>query len=353
MQSKVILKSELTKEILTSILHKIKDIKVGVIGDGCLDVYWDVDMRLSQLSRETPHYPLPVVNERIYPGGGSNVAWNMKDLGASQVYMLSVIGDDWRAQCLISKLEEKGVDTQFMITDQNRITPAYCKPMKRGYSDLIYEDARIDFENHAPISKDTEAKIIENLHQIAKKVDIIAVCDQFEHGIVNENIRKELENLGLQGKKIIVDSRSRIGLYRHAIIKPNEMEAMGAAFNADYTDTSDFTLQNIIEGTYKLYLQNKAPVIVTLGSKGSLWYDGNSLYMADAVPVEPPIDIVGAGDAFLSAFSLAYGAGFEGHEAIAFGNMASSVVIQKIGMAGTVTSEELFTQFERVKAYEK
>ena len=32
-------------------------------GDGCLDVYWHADMTRSELSRETPHHNLPVVQE--------------------------------------------------------------------------------------------------------------------------------------------------------------------------------------------------------------------------------------------------------------------------------------------------
>lgn len=55
-----------TKEIL----QKIRARKAVLIGDLCLDVYWSCDMTKSHLSRETAHFPLPVVEERTSAGGG-------------------------------------------------------------------------------------------------------------------------------------------------------------------------------------------------------------------------------------------------------------------------------------------
>ena len=53
----------LSRSEVISILEKIKNIRVCLIGDVCLDLYWRADMKKSRLSRETPHYPLPVVEE--------------------------------------------------------------------------------------------------------------------------------------------------------------------------------------------------------------------------------------------------------------------------------------------------
>ena len=53
---------------LEEILSRLADVSIAVVGDGCLDVYWEADMTRSQLSRETPHFPLPVVKERTSLG---------------------------------------------------------------------------------------------------------------------------------------------------------------------------------------------------------------------------------------------------------------------------------------------
>ena len=346
MRQNEMIKMEVEKDKLRYMLERIKNIRIGVVGDGCLDIYWDADMRVSELSRETPHYPLPVVKERIYLGGGGNVAANVRSLEADAVYMLSLIGRDWRGDCLMSKLAEWGIHTRFMLADDNWVTPAYCKLMRRGYSDVVYEDPRIDFENRAAITDQQEAFILDSLAALSNEVDVIIVCDQFRYGIISEQIRAELEKLAGQGRKIIVDSRSRISLFQHVIIKPNEIEAMMALDSGYISGEAD--LESIACGAVKLYEQNKAPVIITMGNKGALWYAGENLYLAEGIPVEPPIDIVGAGDTFLAAFSCAYGAGFSGPESIAFANLASSVVIKKIGTTGTVVPDEMIHQADKI-----
>ena len=58
-------------------LTKLGKGRIGVIGDFCLDVYWHADMTRSELSRETPHFPLPIVQERLSPGGAGNVVANL------------------------------------------------------------------------------------------------------------------------------------------------------------------------------------------------------------------------------------------------------------------------------------
>ena len=56
------------------IKQKTKKSRFAVLGDFCLDIYWHADMQKSELSRETPHYPLPIVQERMSAGGAGNVA---------------------------------------------------------------------------------------------------------------------------------------------------------------------------------------------------------------------------------------------------------------------------------------
>ena len=67
----------MTRDRLTEILSQISTVRAVLLGDICLDIYWNADMRKSELSRETPHFPLPIVEERMSPGAGGNVAANM------------------------------------------------------------------------------------------------------------------------------------------------------------------------------------------------------------------------------------------------------------------------------------
>ena len=176
----------LTESDLDSILKKLPEVRIGVVGDVCLDLYWFADMKLSTLSRETPHYNLPVVTERWAPGAAGNVVQNLSALGLAQVEILSIVGNDWRGNLLDTGFRDLGLPTDILIRDGSRVTPAYIKPNRMGISNLVYEDPRIDFVNYEPISRETEQQVIETLMAMAGRVDILAVSDQLPWGVVTD-----------------------------------------------------------------------------------------------------------------------------------------------------------------------
>jgi len=82
-------------------------------------------------------------------------------------------------------------------------------------------------------------------------------------------------------------------------------------------------------------------VFVTLGERGIVAADAGAAARVPGVHVDPPIDIVGAGDTCLASIAMALGAGATPAEAAELGNLAASVTIRKIGTTGTATVEEL------------
>ena len=207
-------------------LGKLGKGRIGVIGDFCLDVYWHADMTKSELSRETPHFPLPIVQERLSPGGAGNVVANLLALKPKKVHAIGVFGDDWRGATLKDLLKKGGADIAGVVTDPDRVTNTYIKPLRKGYADnVVYEDPRLDFTNYGPLAAATEAKLLKALDAVAKKVDVLCVCDQMPFGCITEAIRERICALGESGLTVIADSRDRIGLYYNVIVKPNEIEA--------------------------------------------------------------------------------------------------------------------------------
>ena len=95
-----------------------------------------------------------------------------------------------------------------------------------------------------------------------------------------------------------------------------------------------------------LQKKNGCPVVVTLGEYGALWCEKQQVSLVSTVKAEPPIDIVGAGDTFLSAFCLAYAAGGDGEKALALANLASGVTVKKIGTTGTAAADEILAKWE-------
>ena len=332
---------------LKEILRSIRDIKVGLLGDICLDIYWRADMTKSELSRETPHFPLPVVEEWASPGGGGNALANISALKPSKIYTTGVIGDDWRGALLLKELKKRDIDTSKILLSSTRVTPSYCKPLRKGISDTEYEDPRIDFDNYSPISSEDEERILDYLGEIADSSDVLCICDQLKFGCVTEKVIKEINEVLCKKIKIVVDSRNRIDSYRNVILKPNEIEGMKPYISKEKEGTSSIDEQ--ISASLKLNISNNAEVCMTLGERGCLYCKGrDQLMYIPSYRVELPIDICGAGDTFLSAFSCALAAGAKEYEAVVFAHLASNVVLKKIGMTGTAEGKEIIDAFEKV-----
>ena len=330
---------KLSGQQIKEILTKTSTVRIGLIGDLCLDIYWKADMKRSELSRETPHFPLPVVEEYMSPGGGGNACANIAAIRPARVEAIGVVGDDWRGKALLKELNNRGIGDDNIVVSNDVITNAYCKPVRMGVSHVEYEDPRLDFCNYKPISEAAEKALLINLDKVVKDLDVLCVSDQLQYGCVTPAIRKQIMKYAAEGLVVIVDSRDRIGEYKGVIMKPNEIEGWRVVHGSDASRTDTF--ETYVTTVEKLVQINQAPVCMTLGPKGCLYADSDGITHVEAYPVEPPIDIVGAGDTFLAAFGVALGAGVEPVLAASFGNLASSITVKKIGTTGTASPEEL------------
>jgi len=93
--------------------------KILVIGDLMVDHYlWGSCERISP---EAPVQVINVENESKTLGGAGNVINNLDSLGA-EVGVLSVIGDCKASKEIIDLLSEINIDTQYLITQKERVT---------------------------------------------------------------------------------------------------------------------------------------------------------------------------------------------------------------------------------------
>ena len=302
-------------------LGKLGKGRIGVIGDFCLDVYWHADMTKSELSRETPHFPLPIVQERLSPGGAGNVVANLLALKPKKVHAIGVFGADWRGVALKDLLKKGGADVSGVVTDPDRVTNTYIKPLRKGYADnVVYEDPRLDFTNYGPLAAATEAKLLKALDAVAKKVDVLCVCDQMPFGCITEG-------------------RDRIGLYSNVIVKPNEIEA-SRVFKGKVKATDFEALVQYLAA------RTGRPAIVTVGEKGCYVSENMHVTHVPACKVTGEIDFCGAGDTFLSCLACATAAGFPLVDAATLACAASAVTIKKLRTTGTASRDELCAQFK-------
>ena len=329
-------------ERIKELLDGIGSVKAVMLGDLCLDIYWSADMTKSRLSRETAHFPLPVVSERFSPGAGANVANCMSALRPASVCVIGAVGDDWRGDILKRLLKDNGtVRTDGIVTVKGYRTNAYCKPMRFGYSGEETEDPRIDFENYAPLPADAEEAILSALDGAVPDADVLVVSDQMSFGCVTPRVRAKITGYAADGLRVLVDSRDRIGLYSGVLLKPNEREcalALGLPGDALGGNASE---EEIAASAKRLSEMCRSDVCLTLGDRGSLYVGGGKRVFIPAVTFDGETDIVGAGDTFLSALSLASAAGAEVGTACAIASLAAGVTVRKIGVTGTADSSEI------------
>ncbi len=339
---------------LLELLDRISGIRVGFLGDLCIDIYWYADMTRSEISRETPHFPLPIVRETYSPGAGGNVVANLAALRPRAIRAIGVIGRDWRGMLIKECMKDLGVETEDVTEIAGYMSNAYCKPMRKGISDVVYEDPRLDFTGE-PLGREQEAMVIASLEQAAREVDIFCVADQFINGCVTGAVREVLCRIG-RSMPVVVDSRDRVTSYRNVILKPNEVESARAASQLS-AGTEPVVYAKGLEGAaaagmiLREHLQSD--VSMTLGKEGNLQIYGDRMVHVPPRDIAGPIDFCGAGDTFLSAYTCALAAGASREEAGQIAGMAAEVTIRKLGQTGTATREEITGRYREAYAVRK
>jgi len=326
---------------LEELLANADNARIGLIGDMCLDMYWLADMRLSELSRETPHYPLPVVQERCQPGGAGNAACNIAALKPGTFRAIGLTGEDWRGELLRKALADQGIGGEYIVRDASVTTNAYIKPLRRGISDVTYEDPRLDFENRAPICAEAERKVLAALDEAAEGLDVICVSDQMLYGCITPAVRARLSALGREGKTVIVDSRHHAADYENVTVKPSEVEIVRA-----FADGAPRSLDGLAGLAAQVSLRNDRLTLTTLGEHGCFVAVDGRVTRVPACAVEPPIDFCGAGDTFLAGFGTMIAAGASPVEAAKAANLCAAVTIRKTGTTGTASREEVLAAYD-------
>ena len=127
---------------LENLLKKINEIKVAVYGDFCLDAYWTMDPRRSEVSVETGLQAEAVAKHSYSLGGASNVVANLAALRPAEIKIFGARGEDIYGREMTSQLLSLGVNTDGLVSQEKFFTYVFCKRILEGN-----ELARFDFEH--------------------------------------------------------------------------------------------------------------------------------------------------------------------------------------------------------------
>ena len=342
----------MTPQRLDQILSRFPELSLAVVGDFFLDKYLVIDPELSETSLETGKEVFQVVEIRHSPGAAGTVCNNLAALGVGELYAMGLAGEDGQGYELRQDLAARGVLLHYLRTVPDFFTPTYTKPMERQANGSEVEMNRVDIKNRRPLPEAAEAEMVECLREIAFRVQGVIVSDQVQeegHGLITAGMRSALSRMAVENPKIeiLVDSRTRIGLFHNVMLKPNQHEAVDAA-TGEFKE--DITPEEAIRAGQGLSAHAGKPVFLTRGAEGITVCTPDSVTHVPGIKLEGPLDIVGAGDSANAGIMMALAAGASLAEAAVVGNLVASITVQQLGTTGTATPAQVRARFAEYAA---
>ena len=300
--------------------------KILVIGDLMIDQYlWGSCERIS------PEAPVQVINvdsETSVLGGAGNVINNLNSLEA-EVDVLSVIGECDTSKELKDLLLEINVNTNYLVTQKDRVTSKKSRIIASQQQVVRY-----DRESSDEINNKSEIAILDIFKKIINNYDVILLSD-YGKGVLTFELTQSLISIANQNeKKILIDPKGLNYLkYKGAyLLTPNKKEASEAT-NIVIKDNESLT-----EAMLSLKKQCNLEIsLITLSEDGVAIFD-NELRIHPTVAREV-FDVTGAGDTVLASLGYALACNKNIDEAIKFANLASGIVVGKVGAATTTINE--------------
>lgn len=229
--------------------------KIAAVGDNCMDVYNNLN--------------------KSFPGGNPvNVAVYSVRLGGEASYT-GVVGDDKYGQIMIEALKAKGVDTSHIrvMHGNTALTQVELVDGERVFGDY-YEGVLADF------------KLTD------EDIEFLCSQDLVVTGIWGK-IENDLYKIKSKETPIAFDFATKL---EDPIVEKAIPHVDYAFFAYDEGDTE-------VIRQYMKTMKEKGPklIIVTLGEKGSLCYDGKEFTTYGIVKCDVK-DTMGAGDSYIAGF---------------------------------------------------
>ena len=322
---------------LADVVERFRGKKIALCGDFIADEFQFGE--ISRVSREAPVLILQHRETQLLPGGGANAANNLADLGAG-VLPVTVVGDDAAGNALLEYFRGKRCDVSGILRLRGWTTPVKTRflagwPHTRRQQVLRVDRAR----NDAP-PETVRRQLLRKLRERLEAADVLLVSD-YGSGIFSPLLlRDALRARRRKPPLVTLDSRYALTSFTSSGITaatPNEPELESLYGERIVPDTE--TLERLARATMDtLKLQS---LLVTRGKDGMALFERSG--RTTMIPVHGSrlaVDVTGAGDTVIAAFTLALACGAKHLEAAHISNFAGGIVVMKHGTA-TVNAAEL------------
>ena len=259
------------------------------------------------------------------PGGkGANQAVAMARLGGN-VNMIGKVGNDGFGQTLLNALNNDNVNTEYINKDDVSTGVAMITVDKNAENSIVVAPGA-----NFKVDKEYIDKSIEGI----KNSDIVVL--QLETPI--DTIKYALSKSKELGKYTILNPAPAVKLEDDIIcnvdlLTPNETELeILSGVEIKNEDDIQKAAQTMIDKGVK-------ELIVTLGSKGSLYINKEKSMFKNAYKVEA-IDTTAAGDSYTGALAVAFANGKNIEDAMDFASKVGALSVQKEGAQSSLPTLE-------------
>jgi len=324
---------------LAEIVSRFTRKRIVVIGDTIADQF--IYGEISRVSREAPVFILRHEHTETTPGGAGNCATNLAALGAT-VKLVSVVGDDEPGKLLHERLASAGVNCDQIIVCNGRKTTTKVRVLAGQIHSARQQVIRIDYDSQPELDAAVRDELLRSVTKQIADCDAVIISD-YDYGVADPGITTSLgQAVKTSNVPAIVDSRFRLSKFTgFTSATPNEDEVANL-IGHEPRDTPE--LESRAE-ELRERLGYEA-LLVTRGPHGMMLVEKNVAPLhIEAVGSQQPIDVTGAGDTVIAAYTLAIASGASFAEAARLANIAGGLVVMKRGTAA-VSADELFSHVQ-------
>ncbi len=323
------------KERLTNLVREFAKRRVLVVGDLVADQF--LYGEISRVSREAPVLILRHERTETVPGGAANCAVNLASLGA-QATIIGTVGCDAAGDALLDKLQASGVDCAGVVRSPELRTATKMRILAGQAHSMRQQVIRVDYESEPLSNVQIQKEITARLSEALPRAEAVIISD-YNYGVVGAETVARLREAAQQGGlPVLVDSRFRsLDFTGFTSATPNEDEVEGVLGRR----LTDAGMLEAAASELRQRLRHQA-LLITRGSQGMLLVEAGAepLHLA-AVGSREAVDVTGAGDTVIAAYTLALASGASFADAARLANYAGGIVVMKRGTASVEVQELL------------
>jgi rfaE bifunctional protein kinase chain/domain len=322
--------------VLADYVEQFSSKTVVLFGDFVADEFQFGE--ISRVSREAPVLILHHRETQLVPGGGANAANNFAALG-TRVFPISAVGDDPTGDALIGYFRSKRVDVSGILRVKNWTTPTKTRFLAGWAHTVGQQVLRVDREPQSALPEAVHRKLQAKLLARLSSVQALAISD-YGFGVAIPTLIRQALLEQKNPPPVTLDARHNLHAYAKTGITsatPNEAELEALHHVSIGQNVSELTRC----GAATLAEMKLRALLVTRGRDGmALFEPGERLTQISVYGSDQAIDVTGAGDTVLAAYTVALACGASPLEAAHIANIAGGLVVMKRGTA-TVTRDEL------------